>query len=106
MLCGLDAAASESMLQVAVALLLPATSAFVPQPEMPTPSLVKATVPAEGTLVPEALVMVAVKVTESPTFDGFLDEVAATLVLSRSTASVYAAVPVLPFLSVAVMEKL
>lgn len=90
MLCGLVAVAavSELMLQVAVALLLPATSATVPQPEMPTPSLVKATVPLEGTLEPEVFLTVAVNVTEAFTVDGLVEEVTFTLVSSTSTAKV------------------
>src|SRR5690348_305055 len=94
------------MLQVAVALLVPAVSAFVPQPEIPTPSLVKATVPVEGTLPPEVFVTVAVKVTDESTVDGLPEDETATLVASSFTDNEYAADPVWPFLSVEVIEKL
>ena len=86
MLCaGLDAAVNEDVMQEAVALPVPATRATEPQPEIPTSSLVKATVPAEGTLLPEVLVMVAFSVTEESTVDGLLLEETTTLVAERLT---------------------
>ena len=86
MLCaGLDAAVNEDVLQEAVALLVPAVRATELQPEMLTPSLVKATVPPEGTLEPEVLVMVAFSVTEESTVDGLLLEETTTLVAERLT---------------------
>ena len=86
MLCaGPDAAVSEVVGHEAVALLVPATRATEPQPEIPTPSLVKATVPADGTLVPEVLVMVAFSVTDELTVDGLLLDETTTLVAERLT---------------------
>ena len=85
MLCGVADAVSEVVGQEAVALLVPATRATEPQPEIPTPSLVKATVPPEGTLEPEVLVMVAFSVTGESTVDGLLFDETTTLVAERLT---------------------